>query len=100
MTDDWLTRRRALAQSTAGVAVLASGLAGCATSPKVPGNTPKMEALYQDRANGLQRCGICAHFISPNACEVVAGPVQADGWCRYYTLFLFSLSRTARPSMP
>ena len=99
MSDDSLTRRRALVQSAAGVAVLA-GLTGCATSPKIPGNTPKMEAEYQDRPNGLQRCGICAHFISPNACEVVGGPVQADGWCRYYTLFVFSLSRTARPSVP
>lgn len=81
-----LSRRKFLAQTVAGAA--AGGyLAGCATGPKVPGNTPKDVAMYQDKPRGLARCGICHHFISPNACEVVAGPVQSDGWCRFYALF-------------
>lgn len=85
-----MTRRAALAQSAAGATALACGLAGCAT--KVTGMASKMEAQYQDRPNGLLRCGICAHFISPSACEVVAGPVQANGFCRYYDLFIFHLT--------
>ncbi len=87
-----MTRRAALARSAAGATALACGLAGCATRVKTPGTTPKMEALYQDRPNGLLRCGLCAHFIAPSACEIVAGPVQADGWCRYYDLFVFHLT--------
>ena len=82
-----VTRRRALAQSAAGFAALTCGLTGCASGPKVPGTTPKMEAQYQDSPKGLAHCGICKHFISPNACEVVAGPVQGDGWCRFYAIF-------------
>ena len=84
---DSVSRRSFLEQSIVGAAVVGTTLAGCATHPKVPGNTPKMEAQYQDRPNGLERCGVCKHFISPNACEVVAGPVQSDGWCRFYALF-------------
>ena len=82
-----ISRRRALGHSAAGLAALACTLGGCATGPKMPGNVPKMQAQYQNRWNGLEHCGICKHFISPNACEVVAAPVQADGWCKFYALF-------------
>jgi hypothetical protein len=86
-TEGSVSRRAALAQSAAGVAALACALGGCATSMKVPGNTPKMEAQYQDQPNGLERCGICKNFIPLTACEIVASPVQSNGWCRYYALF-------------
>ena len=82
-----VSRRGVLGHSAAGLAALACALGGCATGPKMPGNLPKMQAQYQDHWNGLAHCGICKHFISPNACEVVAAPVQADGWCKYYTIF-------------
>ena len=85
-TDGSVSRRGALAQSAAGVAVLACALGGCATSMKVQGNTSKMEAQYQDHPNGLERCGVCKHFIPLSGCEVVVAPVQANGWCRYYAL--------------
>jgi hypothetical protein len=79
-----VSRRQALVQSTARVAALASMLGGCATSTKVQGNTPQMEAQYQDHPSGLERCGVCKHFIPLSGCEVVAAPVQANGWCRFY----------------
>jgi hypothetical protein len=82
-----ISRRNALGQSAAGLVALGCTAAGCATGPKMPGNLPKAEAQYQDNPKGLARCGICKHFISPNACEVVAGPVQSDGWCRFYSIF-------------
>ena len=81
------SRRAALIQSTAGIAVLASTLSGCATSKKVQGNAPQAEAQYQDHPSGLERCGTCKHFIPLTGCEIVAAPVQANGWCKYYKLF-------------
>lgn len=82
-----LSRRVALVRSTAGVAALACGLAGCATSTKVQGSMPQAEAQYQDHPSGLERCGVCRRFIPLTGCEVVAAPVQANGWCKYYKLF-------------
>src|SRR5690242_17876359 len=42
------------------------------------------EAQYRDFPNGAQRCGVCVHFRPPNDCEVIQGPVQANGWCRNF----------------
>jgi hypothetical protein len=81
------SRRLALVRSTAGVAALACALGGCATSTKVQGNAPQAGAGYQDHPSGLERCGVCKHFIPLTGCEVIAAPVQANGWCKYYTLF-------------
>ena len=81
-----VSRRRFLAGS-AGIAAIGGGISGCAHGPKMPGMTPKAEANYQDHPNGLAHCSICKHFASPNVCEVVAGPVSPDGWCRFYALF-------------
>ncbi len=82
-----LSRRAALVQSTAGVALLACTVAGCATSSKLQGQSPQAEALYQDHPSGLERCGTCKHFIPLGGCEIIAAPVQANGWCKYYKLF-------------
>ena len=79
-----VSRRQALVQSATGAAALACALSGCATSTKVQGSMSKMEAQYQDRPSGLERCGVCKHFIPLSGCEVVAAPVQANGWCRSY----------------
>jgi hypothetical protein len=83
---DCLSRRRVLVQSTAG-AMLACALSGCATSSKAQGNTPREAAKYQDHPSGLERCGVCNHFIPLSGCEVVAAPVQSNGWCQFYALF-------------
>ena len=29
-------------------------------------------------------CGICQHFRSPNACELVIGPIGPRGWCKLF----------------
>ena len=79
-----VSRRRLLAQSTVAAACL---LGGCATSSKVQGSMPQAQAQYQDHPSGLERCGVCKHFIPNSGCEIVAAPVQANGWCRLYTLF-------------
>ena len=84
---DGLSRRAALVQSTAGVAALACTLSGCATTKKVQGNASQADAQYQDHPSGLERCGVCKHFIPLTGCDIVAAPVQANGWCKYYAIF-------------
>ena len=48
------------------------------------GKVSKAAARYQNRPNGKQRCGRCAHFLGPNGCEIVAGPISPNGWSRYF----------------
>lgn len=31
------------------------------------------------------RCGGCIHFLEPDACEIVAGPIAPDGVCSLFT---------------
>jgi len=88
-----LSRRQALIRSTGSVTALAcaalggAGLAGCATTAKVQGGMSKADAQYQDHPSGLERCGVCKHFIPNSGCEIVAAPVAPNGWCKLYALF-------------
>jgi hypothetical protein len=65
----------------------AGGLASCMTgqpSARGAGTTPKPLALYQDTPNQGRRCAGCTHFLQPNACDIVAGEISPNGWCRFY----------------
>ena len=44
----------------------------------------KSAARYQDKPNGDQRGGRCAHFRAPNACQIVEGQISPNGWCRHF----------------
>lgn len=30
------------------------------------------------------RCGVCKHFQKPNKCEIVAGLVKSNMWCKRF----------------
>src|ERR687898_634287 len=83
-----LWRRKFLKVSMTGAAIAgAGGLASCMTgrpAARGAGTTPKPLALYQDSPNKGRRCAGCSHFLEPNACEIVAGEISPDGWCRFY----------------
>jgi hypothetical protein len=83
-----LSRRRFLQVSVAGAALSAAGgLSACmpsGTGTRTPGSTPKVLALYRDSPNEGRRCAGCTHFIEPNACDIVAGEISPNGWCRYH----------------
>jgi hypothetical protein len=73
----------------AGTTVLpawATGAGGYAPSAyaRGRGRVPKRVAHYQYHPNGPQHCGACVHFRPPGRCEIVAGQISADGWCRYF----------------
>jgi hypothetical protein len=83
-----LSRRKFFKISLTGVAIAgAGGLASCATGPRGTrggGITPKFLAAYQNSPNRGRRCAECTHFLEPDACEIVAGEISPNGWCRYY----------------
>jgi hypothetical protein len=46
----------------------------------------RAQAEYQDAPNGIYSCGLCTLFERPNACKVVEGEVNKDGWCKAFAL--------------
>jgi hypothetical protein len=48
------------------------------------GKTTKALALYQNTPNRGERCAGCTHFLKPNGCEIVAGAISPNGWCRFH----------------
>lgn len=48
------------------------------------GKLSKEEVDYS-RGKGNSRCFLCAHFIKPRACEIVAGDIRPDWWCTKFS---------------
>ena len=84
-------RRRLLGQAAATLPVLLALplLAGPAAARA--GNGNKDDFHYQDHPNDTRRCANCVQFIPPaqgqqfGGCQIVAGPISANGWCMAFT---------------
>ena len=48
------------------------------------GKLSQGEAGYMQQSMGNERCGTCEHFVKPNECQIVEGPISPMGWCDYY----------------
>ena len=44
------------------------------------------EAEYQDRPKGGLSCAACTLFRPPRFCQVVAGDISPNGWCKFFDL--------------
>jgi hypothetical protein len=75
-------RRRFLRMATLALGgVAAAGLG----SRQAAAQQSKQAVAYQDSPNGGQRCGDCQFFnASRRSCQVVAGEISPNGWCRLY----------------
>jgi hypothetical protein len=78
--DKLITRRDALKN----IAVVAGGIAvttmvGAAKANA--GTVSKASVQYQDHPHGKQHCSVCANFVAPHSCKVVAGTIDPNGWC-------------------
>jgi hypothetical protein len=65
-------------------ALTAAAVARVATAQQ-PAKLAQSVVMYQDHPKGDQKCSICAHFIPPNACQIVAGDISPNGWCGVFT---------------
>ncbi|MHB8236575.1 MAG: iron oxidase [Acidithiobacillus ferrivorans] len=78
--DKMITRRDALKNMAVVVGAVASTTvmgAGVADA----GTMPKAAVQYQDTPKGKAHCSVCAQFIAPHGCKVVAGNISPNGWC-------------------
>jgi hypothetical protein len=69
------------------VQALASGIFGLFILPaSAQQKMSQADAEYQDRPKNGLTCAACSLFRKPRSCEVVAGDISADGWCRFFDL--------------
>jgi hypothetical protein len=68
------------------LALTAYGGAVRASQPDTPSKLSQTDAAYQDHPRGGLSCVGCTFFRRPRACQVVAGDVSPDGWCRLFDL--------------
>ncbi|HUB11119.1 MAG TPA: hypothetical protein VMB34_04105 [Acetobacteraceae bacterium] len=69
--------------------LLAVALLGAGT-PRARADAParisQAAAQYQDHPRGGLNCSGCTFFRRPRSCQVVAGDVSPNGWCRLFDL--------------
>lgn len=39
---------------------------------------------YQDQPKDGQKCNMCAQWVEPDACKIVAGKISPNGYCVAY----------------
>jgi hypothetical protein len=39
---------------------------------------------YQTTPKDGAKCSTCVNFVAPNACKIVAGEINPEGWCVAY----------------
>lgn len=71
----------AVASGTAAAGAFAASAAMPAKASDASSQLRKEDVRYQDQPKGNQRCSGCKNFVTPNACRVVTGSVNPNGWC-------------------
>ena len=82
-TDTDASRRHVL---RAGLTILAGGVLA-ATAARAQDADSKVEqstVQYQNTPKDGAKCSGCVNFVAPNACKVVAGNINPEGWCVAY----------------
>jgi hypothetical protein len=63
----------------------ASGVLGVATT-MAQQKMSQAEAEYQNRPKSGLACAACTLFRPPRSCQVVAGDISPNGWCKFFDL--------------
>jgi hypothetical protein len=75
-----ISRRHLLRAAPAAAGTFAcAALAGRAQAEAI--KAPKSAVRYQGGPKGEQSCALCANFLPPADCRVVASPVAPSAWC-------------------
>ncbi len=71
------TRRQVL---RAGLAAVGGVVAISTSAPAQDKIDPKM-VQYQTMPKDGAKCSLCVNFEAPNACKIVSGTIDPNGWC-------------------
>jgi hypothetical protein len=72
------SRRNAL---RAGLALVAGAGAASTAFAQATEKVAQNLVQYQQTPKDGQKCSLCVNWQPPNACKVVAGTINPDGWC-------------------
>jgi hypothetical protein len=75
------TSRRGLLQAGIGLAA-AAGMA--ATARAQDDKLAQNLVQYQTEPKDGAKCSGCVNWVDPNACKIVAGTINPNGWCVAY----------------
>ena len=78
-SNERMSRRKVLGMATAGIA-LAVAFPMQAEAAKAT----QAQANYQGTPKGGQHCELCRYFQKPNSCQLVAGTISPNGWCKFF----------------
>ena len=39
------------------------------------------QVMYQNMPKDGAKCSLCVNWVAPNACKIVAGTINPEGWC-------------------
>jgi hypothetical protein len=53
---------------------------------ELPAKVSLAAAKYQDTPHGGLSCQACTFFRRPASCQVVDGPISANGWCELFDM--------------
>ena len=56
-----------------------------ATGAVAQSKQKQADVQYQASPKGADKCGGCALFQAPNACQGVEGEISPEGWCSLYS---------------
>ena len=84
MTDDRTGHALRRCVLRAGLALLATGSSGVVAFAQGDSKAAQNLVQYRNKPNGAAKCSGCVNFVAPNACKVVAGKIEPEGWCLLY----------------
>ena len=79
-TKEDATRRQIL---RAGLAV-AGGVVAASGGAKAQEKIAQNQVQYQKMPKDGNKCDMCVNWEAPNACKIVAGTIDPNGWCIAY----------------
>ena len=81
------TSRRDMLRTGATIVAGATGIAIAANISRAHAEDEKIAqelVQYQDHPKDGQKCNMCAQWVEPNACKIVAGKISPNGYCVAY----------------
>ncbi|WP_158745016.1 hypothetical protein [Acidisphaera sp. L21] len=78
--DSQTSRRTAM---KTGLALIGGAIVTFAATVRAGAQEKIAQAMvqYQNMPKENAKCSVCVNWVAPNACKIVAGTINPEGWC-------------------